>query len=225
MFLGHATSPDGLRWTRDPANPIFTEVVGRGRLRRPSATAAYLMFAEGKDDIAHLLTSPDGRALDRPGTARHPQGRRRRRSAPGPTARRRPGSRTGPGTSSTSAATRASGSRPRRTARSGPTSRTTPSWRWAPSPTTARRRHQPDHQARRRLLRLLPRQRAQALEGLDDLRRPVARPGPLGEIPGQPDRRRTTARAAILVEHARGRPALHDAPRRQGLRPAGDRPR
>src|SRR5690242_3982201 len=23
MFLGHATSPDGLRWSRDPANPVF----------------------------------------------------------------------------------------------------------------------------------------------------------------------------------------------------------
>src|SRR5262249_44473379 len=23
-FLGHATSPDGLRWARDPANPVFT---------------------------------------------------------------------------------------------------------------------------------------------------------------------------------------------------------
>ena len=58
-FLGHATSPDGLRWTRDPANPIFTGswvedvcVVKRG--------GRYVMFAEGKDDIAHQLTSPDG---------------------------------------------------------------------------------------------------------------------------------------------------------------------
>jgi beta-1,2-mannobiose phosphorylase / 1,2-beta-oligomannan phosphorylase len=57
-FLGHATSPDGLRWTRDPANPILTGswvedmcVIHVGD--------TYYMFAEGKDDIAHLLTSPD----------------------------------------------------------------------------------------------------------------------------------------------------------------------
>jgi hypothetical protein len=57
-FLGHATSLDGLHWTRDPANPVYsgswTEDVcvlrHNGRL---------LMFAEGKNDIAHQLTAPD----------------------------------------------------------------------------------------------------------------------------------------------------------------------
>ncbi len=57
-FLGHATSPDGLHWTRDPANPIFnrswTEDVYV--LKRDGQ---FLMFAEGKNDIAHQLTSPD----------------------------------------------------------------------------------------------------------------------------------------------------------------------
>lgn len=58
-FLGHATSPDGLRWTRDPANPLVTDswvedvCVVRAR-------GLFHMFAEGKDDIAHRLTSPDG---------------------------------------------------------------------------------------------------------------------------------------------------------------------
>src|SRR5205807_4898324 len=59
-FLGHATSPDGIHWTRDSANPIFTGswvedmcVVHRD--------GVYWMFAEGKDDIAHLLKSKDGR--------------------------------------------------------------------------------------------------------------------------------------------------------------------
>ncbi len=59
MSLGHATSRDGIHWDRDPANPIFTGswvedmcvVKQDGR---------YSMFAEGKDDIAHLLTSADG---------------------------------------------------------------------------------------------------------------------------------------------------------------------
>jgi sucrose-6-phosphate hydrolase SacC (GH32 family) len=57
-FLGHATSPDGVQWTRDPANPLVRDswvedmcVVKQGN--------TYAMFAEGKDDIAHLLTSTD----------------------------------------------------------------------------------------------------------------------------------------------------------------------
>jgi hypothetical protein len=57
-MLGHATSPDGLTWTRDPANPLLTTpwvedvcVVKDGE--------TYFMFAEGKGDIAHLLTSTD----------------------------------------------------------------------------------------------------------------------------------------------------------------------
>lgn len=57
--VGHATSPDGLHWARDPANPVFSKawtedvfVVKRdGR---------YLMFAEGRHDVAHQLASPDG---------------------------------------------------------------------------------------------------------------------------------------------------------------------
>jgi beta-1,2-mannobiose phosphorylase / 1,2-beta-oligomannan phosphorylase len=60
MSLGHATSPDGIHWTRDPANPIFANswvedmcVVHRD--------GTYFMVAEGKNDIAHLLTSTDGR--------------------------------------------------------------------------------------------------------------------------------------------------------------------
>ncbi len=58
-YLGHATSPDGVHWTRSPANPIFTEswVEDVNVLRRDDM---YHMFAEGKDDIAHQLSSPDG---------------------------------------------------------------------------------------------------------------------------------------------------------------------
>jgi hypothetical protein len=57
-FLGHATSKNGFVWSRDPLTPIHTTswvedmcVVRVGR--------TYVMFAEGKDDIAHLLTSDD----------------------------------------------------------------------------------------------------------------------------------------------------------------------
>lgn len=58
-FLGHATSTDGLTWTRDPANPLLADswvedvcVVKDG--------GRFVMFAEGKDDIAHSLVSTDG---------------------------------------------------------------------------------------------------------------------------------------------------------------------
>jgi beta-1,2-mannobiose phosphorylase / 1,2-beta-oligomannan phosphorylase len=58
-FLGHATSPDGLRWTRDPSNPIFTKsyVEDVCVLHRDGI---YYLFAEGRNDTAHQLTSPDG---------------------------------------------------------------------------------------------------------------------------------------------------------------------
>ncbi|MDR3634682.1 MAG: glycosylase [Isosphaeraceae bacterium] len=58
-FLGLASSEDGVRWERDPRNPIFdrswVEDVCVVRL-----SDGYVMFAEGKGDIAHQLTSPDG---------------------------------------------------------------------------------------------------------------------------------------------------------------------
>jgi beta-1,2-mannobiose phosphorylase / 1,2-beta-oligomannan phosphorylase len=58
-LLGHATSPDGVHWTRDPANPLVTDSwVEDMCVVRHEGT--YFMFAEGKDDIAHMLTSPDG---------------------------------------------------------------------------------------------------------------------------------------------------------------------
>ena len=57
-FLGYATSPDGLTWTRHPGNPLTTTgwvedmcVVKQG--------GTYYMFAEGRNDVAHLLTSTD----------------------------------------------------------------------------------------------------------------------------------------------------------------------
>lgn len=60
MSLGHATSRDGIHWTRDQGNPVFSEswvedmcVVHRD--------GTYFMVAEGKNDVAHLLKSPDGR--------------------------------------------------------------------------------------------------------------------------------------------------------------------
>lgn len=58
MSLGYATSADGINWTRHPDNPVFTGswvedmmVIKRNNL--------YYMFAEGSNDIAHILTSKD----------------------------------------------------------------------------------------------------------------------------------------------------------------------
>jgi hypothetical protein len=57
-FLGYATSADGLTWTRWPGNPLTTDgwVEDMCVVR---AGGSYYMFAEGRDDIAHLLTSTD----------------------------------------------------------------------------------------------------------------------------------------------------------------------
>jgi beta-1,2-mannobiose phosphorylase / 1,2-beta-oligomannan phosphorylase len=58
--LGYATSSDGLKWTRYGDRPIFdgvwTEDVHITRWENHS----YRMFAEGRDDIMHWLTSNDG---------------------------------------------------------------------------------------------------------------------------------------------------------------------
>jgi predicted GH43/DUF377 family glycosyl hydrolase len=58
LYLGYATSQDGFNWTRYPGNPIFTEswvedmcVIKHGD--------TYYMFAEGLNDIAHMMTSKD----------------------------------------------------------------------------------------------------------------------------------------------------------------------
>ena len=57
-MLGYATSPDGIHWTPDSNNPVYRGhwvedmmVVKRG--------STYYMFAEGQDDHAQLLSSPD----------------------------------------------------------------------------------------------------------------------------------------------------------------------
>jgi sucrose-6-phosphate hydrolase SacC (GH32 family) len=57
-LLGHATSKDGIHWQRDPANPIYRDgwVEDMCVVRH---NGRYIMFAEGRDDIAHRLTSDD----------------------------------------------------------------------------------------------------------------------------------------------------------------------
>jgi beta-1,2-mannobiose phosphorylase / 1,2-beta-oligomannan phosphorylase len=58
-LLGHATSPDGVHWKRDPKNPVHASSwVEDMCVVKHEGT--YYMFAEGRGDVAHLLTSADG---------------------------------------------------------------------------------------------------------------------------------------------------------------------
>jgi len=57
-LLGYATSPDGLKWTRHPGNPIFDKSwVEDMHVLKHGDT--YYMVAEGRHDIAHMMTSTD----------------------------------------------------------------------------------------------------------------------------------------------------------------------
>ena len=64
--LGLATSTDGLVWTRYKDNPIFDS----GWVEDMSVIkhdGIYYMFAEGRGDTAHLMTSADRITLGRKG--------------------------------------------------------------------------------------------------------------------------------------------------------------
>lgn len=59
MHLGYATSEDGIKWKRFEGNPIFDSGWVEDMMVIKSEDSTYYMFAEGRDDIAHLLTSKD----------------------------------------------------------------------------------------------------------------------------------------------------------------------
>jgi len=58
-FLGYATSTDGISWKRYSDKPIFS-----GKWTEDMIVVkhegTYYMYAEGENDVAHKLTSPDG---------------------------------------------------------------------------------------------------------------------------------------------------------------------
>jgi predicted GH43/DUF377 family glycosyl hydrolase len=65
-LLGYATSRDGFAWSRAAQNPVYREGwVEDVQVIRHGDT--YLMFAEGKDDQAQLLSSRDGLTWKREG--------------------------------------------------------------------------------------------------------------------------------------------------------------
>ena len=58
LFLGYANSPDGIKWTRYAHNPIFRGSWTEDMMVVKSGND-YTMFAEGRGDTAHMLTSKD----------------------------------------------------------------------------------------------------------------------------------------------------------------------
>ena len=59
MSLGYATSVDGIKWSRYPKNPIFNSKWTEDMFVIKN-DGKYYMYAEGTNDVAHLLTSDDG---------------------------------------------------------------------------------------------------------------------------------------------------------------------
>jgi beta-1,2-mannobiose phosphorylase / 1,2-beta-oligomannan phosphorylase len=57
--LGYATSQDGINWIRSPGNPVFGQKWTEDMFVTRQE-GKYFMYAEGKKDVAHLLTSLDG---------------------------------------------------------------------------------------------------------------------------------------------------------------------
>ncbi|MFC2116276.1 glycosylase [Bacteroidota bacterium] len=58
MHLGYASSVDGLEWTKYENNPIF-DLGWVEDVYVVKSDSTYYMFAEGREDIAHMLTSTD----------------------------------------------------------------------------------------------------------------------------------------------------------------------
>lgn len=58
LSLGYATSMDGLNWERFAGNPVFSESWTEDMMVL-KVDGTYHMFAEGRNDVAHRLTSTD----------------------------------------------------------------------------------------------------------------------------------------------------------------------
>jgi hypothetical protein len=65
-MLGYATSPDGVKWTRHPRNPLVRDEWVEDMMVVKDGGKFYL-FAEGRADRAHLFVSDDGVAWKRAG--------------------------------------------------------------------------------------------------------------------------------------------------------------
>ena len=58
LYLGYASSPDGISWKRYEHNPVFNKSWTEDMMVVHS-DSLYIMFAEGRGDTAHMLTSTD----------------------------------------------------------------------------------------------------------------------------------------------------------------------
>ncbi len=58
-YLGYATSDDGIKWNRYSDKPVFSEKWTEDMFVM-KIEGVYYMYAEGLNDVAHLLTSADG---------------------------------------------------------------------------------------------------------------------------------------------------------------------
>ena len=58
LFLGYASSADGIAWTRFQDNPVFTGNWTEDMMV-VHTDSLYIMFAEGRGDTAHMLSSAD----------------------------------------------------------------------------------------------------------------------------------------------------------------------
>lgn len=58
-YLGYATSDDGIKWNRYSDKPVFSEKWTEDMFVMKNE-GVYYMYAEGLNDVAHLLTSADG---------------------------------------------------------------------------------------------------------------------------------------------------------------------
>ncbi len=65
-LLGYATSPDGIKWTRHPRNPLVRDEWVEDMMVVKEGDKFHL-FAEGRGDRAHLFVSDDGVAWKRIG--------------------------------------------------------------------------------------------------------------------------------------------------------------
>ncbi|HNR41758.1 MAG TPA: hypothetical protein PKL65_05970 [Bacteroidales bacterium] len=58
-YLGYATSPDGINWTRYEGNPVYNKRWTEDMFVFREDNN-YVMYAEGRNDVAHILISEDG---------------------------------------------------------------------------------------------------------------------------------------------------------------------
>jgi hypothetical protein len=55
LQIGHATSPDGIHWTKDPANPILPKGTGNDVVQDPNSKEAKRQRAKSKGSSAVCL--------------------------------------------------------------------------------------------------------------------------------------------------------------------------